>query len=113
MYLRGQFYTDSNIILDPATIGTDQEALICVTNIMECCQSGDTGTSSGAGSWYGPDGDAILFGALNDPYMSRGASTVMLNANTPLTSGLYRCQIPSSDGVTDIYVGLYPPGEGD
>ena len=111
--LRGQFYS-SHSILDPAMISTGTNSLLCITTTEACCQSTHTGTGTGAGQWYFPDGTEVPFGSLNPHYITRGASVVRLNrasfATTP--SGLYRCEVPVTDGTESVYIGLYPVGQG-
>ena len=111
--LRGQFYS-SHSVLDPATISIGTNSLLCITTTEACCQTTHTGTGMGAGQWYFPDGTEVPFSSLNPYYMTRGASVVRLNrafsATTP--SGLYRCEVPVTDGTESVYIGLYPVGQG-
>ena len=85
-------------------------SLHCVTNSSDCCNS------SGQGNWYdqkgrevqqGPDGDSVL-------YVTRGDGVVYLNRRERGgTSGLWRCDIPDSDGVQQsIYIYLGTPTSG-
>ncbi len=109
--LRGQFYRNHSV-LDPAMISTGSNSLLCVTTTEACCQ----GTGMGAGQWYFPDEIEVPDGSLNLHYITRGASVVRLNRASPETtttpSGLYRCEVPVTNGTENVYIGLYPVGEG-
>ena len=81
------------------------DSLHCVTDNSSCC-------SNGAGKWYdrsggeleqGPDGGSGL-------YFTRGDGVVYLNRrNRGGISGMWRCDIPDSNGVKQsiyIYLGI-------
>ena len=72
-------------------------SLHCVTNNSDCCNA----TDNTQGNWYdvtggevqqGPDGDSNL-------YVTRGDGVVYLNRRTGGQSGMWRCDIPDSNGV--------------
>ena len=79
----------------PVDIGEGQnDSLHCVTNNSDCCNNGQ-------GNWYdvtggevqqGPDGDSNL-------YVTRGDGVVYLNRRRGGQSGMWRCDIPDSNGV--------------
>ncbi len=104
--LRGQLYS-SHSVLDPSTISSGSNSLLCVTNTMECCQGNQ-------GQWYFPDGTQVSTNFLQAHYIYRGLSVVRLNrgalATTP--AGVYRCVVPANSGTESVYIGLYPPGQG-
>ena len=44
---------------------------------------------------------------------NRGPSVLRLKLNGDSSpAGLFRCEIPSASGVSSVYIGVYPPGEG-
>ena len=67
------------------------------------------------GQWSLPSGAVLPTGNFNQHYMSRGPSVVQLNRQSTATtpSGLYLCVVPVTNGNENIYIGLYPPGEGE
>ena len=102
-------------MIDPTSIGVGETAsLLCVTNTMDCCSSIDTG-SMDVGLWSFPSGTDLPTGDFNHRCMSRGPSVVRLNRQSTATtpSGLYLCEVPVTNGNENIYIGLYPPGEGE
>ena len=78
------------------------DSLHCVTNNSDCCNNGQ-------GNWYdvtggevqqGPDGDSNL-------YVTIGDGVVYLNHRRGGQSGMWRCDIPDSNGVQQsIYIYL-------
>ena len=90
-------------------IGEGQnDSLHCVTDNLDCCNNGQ-------GNWYdvtgrevqqGPDGDSNL-------YVTRGYGVVYLNRRRGGQSGMWRCDIPDSNGVQQsiyIYLGTSATG---
>ena len=100
-------------LVDPADIGEDNSALLCLTNNAGCCD-----TANGlSGEWYNPDTSVVQVRSAGESlYRNRGASRVRLNrqlAVSMVTSGIYRCEILSGAGLSeDVYVGLYPLDQG-
>ena len=87
----------------PVNIGEGHnDSLHCVTDNSDCCNNGQ-------GNWYdvtggevqqGPDGDSNL-------YVTRGDGVVYLNRRRGGQSGMWRCDIPDSNGVQQsIYIYL-------
>ena len=84
------------------------DSLHCVTDNSDCCNNGQ-------GNWYdvtggevqqGPDGDSNL-------YVTRGDGVVYLNCRRGGQSGMWRCDIPDSNGVQQsicIYLGTSVTG---
>ena len=84
------------------------DSLHCVTDNSDCCNNGQ-------GNWYdvtggevqqGPDGNHSL-------YVTRGDGVVYLNRRTGGQSGMWRCDIPDSNGVQQsiyIYLGTSATG---
>ena len=109
--LRGDVLVNNSFILrgEPVNIGEGHsDSLHCVTDNSECC-------SNGQGDWYdergrqvhqGPDGEGDL-------YVTRGDGVVYLNRRRGGSSGIWRCDIPDSNGVQQsIYIYLGTPYTG-
>ena len=100
-------------LVDPADIGEDNSALLCLTNYISCCD----GVNEEFGEWYNPDTSVVQVSSAGESlYSERGSSLVRLNRQLPVSmviSGIYRCEILAGAGLSeDVYVGLYPPGQG-
>ena len=108
---KGNVLVNNSFILHgrPVNIGEGHsDSLHCVTNNSECC-------SNGQGDWYdemgrqvqqGPDGEGDL-------YVTRGDGVVYLNRRRGGRSGMWRCDIPDSNGVQQsIYVYFGTPTAG-
>ena len=108
---RGDVLVNNSFILygQPVNIGVGpNDSLHCVTDNSECC-------SNGQGDWYdergrqaqqGPDGEGDL-------YVTRGDGVVYLNRRSGGSSGMWRCDIPDSNGVQQsiyIYLGAATSG---
>ena len=112
--IREYFLTNNSFIVRgaPVNIGEGQNnSLHCVTDNSDCCNT----TDSTQGNWYdpmerqvqqGPDGDSDL-------YVTRGDGVVYLNRRRGGQSGMWRCDIPDSNGVQQsIYIYLGTMGTG-
>ena len=90
-------------------IGEFRNALLCITNLSECCRQSYTGTSPR--DWYYPNnGSVATSGTGSEFYRNRDPSVVRLNRRNNATSptGIYRCRIPVNNQTgVDIYVGVY------
>ena len=107
---RGDVLVNNSFILrgSPVNIGEGHsDSLHCVTDNSECCD--------GQGDWYdergrqvqqGPDGEGDL-------YVTRRDGVVYLNCRSGGSSGIWRCDIPDSNGVNQsIYIYLGTPTTG-
>ena len=84
------------------------DSLHCVTDNPECC-------SNGQGDWYDERGRQVQQGSdgEGDLYVTRGDGVVYLNRRRGGTSGMWRCDIPDSNGVQQsIYIYLGTPTTG-
>ena len=101
--------TLNNSILFHGSIGEGQDdSLRCVANNSECC-------TNGQGNWYDERGDEVHQGSdgKSELYVSRGQGVVYLNRRTGGSVGLWRCDIPDSDGVRQsLYIYLWTPKTG-
>ena len=96
-------------------IGEGSGALLCMTNFTACCRRERTGTESGLGSWYFPNGTEVpSSGEQLDFYRTRGQRVIRLNRRRGGEEGIYHCEIPDSMNVTQsIYIGVYTAGSGE
>ena len=87
------------------------DSLHCVTDNSDCC-------SNGEGDWYNETGGEVQQGSLVDSdrrvYVTRGTGVVYLNRRIGGTSGMWRCDIPDSNGAAEqsIYIYLGTPMKG-
>ena len=114
---RGNVLTNNSYVLrgspmnSPTAIGEGvNNSLHCVTDYMNCCNSG-----SGMGNWYDPRGMEVSEQAdgNSDSYVTRGDGVVYLNRRRRGQSGIWRCDIPDNSGQTQsiyIYVGTRTNG---
>ena len=88
---------------DPTAIGEGvNNSLHCVTDYMNCCNSG-----SGMGNWYDTTGVEVSDQADgdSDSYVTRGDGVVYLNRRRGGQSGMWRCDIPDHSGqIQSIYI---------
>ena len=109
--IRGDVLVNNSFIVRGAPVHIREDhndSLHCVTDNSDCC-------SNGEGNWYdergrevhqGPDGDSNL-------YVTRGDGVVYLNRRRGGRSGMWRCDIPDSNGVQQsiyIYLGTSETG---
>ena len=100
VYLSHGVGNNSNIPLEDIGEG-DSEALLCYTDLIQCCRAKDTLHDSLLGEWIFPNGSVVQVGTNrsgSDLYMNRGSSVVRLNRRNNATSpeGVYCCVIPDA-----------------
>ena len=98
----------NNSIVTETDIGEDFLALFCFTDEENCCESANEAR------WLIPDGTVV--GSNGDLFGRRGLSMLSLNRvpDAMLENGLYRCEIPDSEGDTQtLYAGVYSDDEGN
>ena len=91
------------------------QTLMCVTDLEDCCASPRTVR----GNWYYPDGRTVVFNTSGATFQSnRGLNEVIGNQQfygsvrlwrryTPPERGLFRCEIPDANGVSqNLYVNI-------
>ena len=86
-------------------------SLGCVTDYSDCC----AGVGSDVGNWFDRNGSEVHQGAdgATDLYVIRGEGVVYLNRITGGAAGMWRCDIPDSDGMMQtiyIYLGTRTTG---
>ena len=108
--------------VDLTAVGENKSAsgntLRCNTNLITCCSNEE---GEHRGGWCSPDGQRLsFFTSSDDIVMDRELQVVHLvrRNNATIPSGIYRCDIETVAfhhgfiGET-VYVGLYPPSEGN
>ena len=95
---RSSFINTNGNILNTDIGEGDCGALLCYTDLNECCH--DSNTSNGAlGQWFYPNGSAVgIWNSGQDFYVDRGPSVVRLNRriNATSTTGLFCCVVPDA-----------------
>ena len=108
---RGDVLVNNSFIVrgPPANIGEGHsDSLHCVTDNSDCC-------TNGQGNWYDETGGEVQQGSDGDSnlYVTRGDGVVYLNRRRRGSSGMWRCDIPDSNGVQQsIYIYLGTPTSG-
>ena len=108
---RGNVLVNNSYILRgaPVHIGEGHnDSLHCVTDNSDCC-------SNGEGNWYDETGGEVQQGSDGNSslYVTRGDGVVYLNRRRGGRSGMWRCDIPDSNGVLQsIYIYLGTPDTG-
>ena len=107
MSLRGA-PVDNDGFVDYDDIGSDNDALFCLTNNTNCCGPGDPGQMI-TGEWYFPNGVDTV-GSISSQagrphfyFRNRGPSVVRLNRNNdPTERGRFRCELLGSNIYANI-----------
>lgn len=110
---------ENNSIVTLSEIGReDHDALLCYTNLSECCKAKQSNTSKGLGEWLYNQQTIVnrMFSKIGY-FISRDLSVVRLHHNISTTDqlpvGIFTCQIPDSNTkIHTIHVGIYPAEEG-
>ena len=100
--LRDRTYVNnSNILITDIGEG-DSSALLCHTNLKNCCRSEQTNNNyyTGLGEWLHPNSSTVNIRALNEAfYRNRDRSVVRLHRRGDSTSptGKFCCEIPDAN----------------
>ena len=106
--IRGDVLANNSYILR-TNIGEDHnDSLHCVTDNSDCC-------SNGEGNWYNATGEVEQGSDRNNSlYVTRGDGVVYLHYRAGGHSGMWRCDIPDSNGAEEqsiyIYLGTHITG---
>ena len=111
------YQNNSIVILED--IGEDDDALLCKTNQIACCQS--TNEILPIGNWFFPNETRIPGEVVNktsgekwDFYRDGGQMVVRMNRRRGGVEGIYRCVIPDTMNVNQtIYIGVYSISTGE
>ena len=93
----------------------DDDALLCMTNLIACCRHPYTHTNKSVlGNWYFPNKTRVPSDHERDIYRIREQMVVYLHHRRGGENGMYRCEIPDSMNVMqNIYIGVYTAGSGE
>ena len=98
--LRDRTYlNNSNILITDIGEG-DSSALVCHTDLEECCGSNETNNSMALGEWFYPDSSIVNNSASNEYFLTnRDRSVVRLNrrGNSTSPTGKFCCEIPDAN----------------
>ena len=113
--LNGTIY-QNNSIVTLEDIGEGDDALLCRTDITDCCRP--PYTDNYYGNWFFPNGSRVpSSGSQWDFHRTRGQSVVHLHRRRGGADGIYRCEIPipQSDAenvILTIFIGVYTASTG-
>lgn len=102
----------NNSFIEGASIGQQSQGgspLQCLTNYTSCC-------TNNVGGWIDPGGNLVHEGlsGASDFYVTREAGVINLNRFSGELSGMWRCDIPDSNGAMQsmyIYIGADDTGK--
>ena len=113
VYLKSncKIYTKNGSIIPISEIGEGSDALLCFTDLQECCRSDQLqvpGTGRPRGNWFYPNGSRVLSSkdSHHGFYRNRDRSVVRLNlrinATMAAVTGQFCCKVPdaTSNNVT-------------
>ena len=116
--LRGTTYQNNSLVA-LEDIGEGSDALLCRTNLTDCCRPSYDYTGFiwlyPPSSWFFPNGILVPSpGEQWDFYRTRGQMMVLLNRRRGGVGGIYSCEIPDSMNVIrTIYIGVYAGNTGE
>ena len=115
--LNGIIY-QNNSVVTLEKIGEGDDALLCITDIADCCRRPYTTNNNAIGNWFFPNGTRVpSAGTQWDFYRSRGWRAVHLHKRRGGADGIYRCEIPltqsdAEDVTQTIFIGVYTANTG-
>ena len=105
--LKGDVLVNNSYVFRPSIGEGHNDSLHCVTDKSDCC-------SNGEGNWYNATGEVEQGSDRNNSlYVTRGDGVVYLNYRRGGHSGMWRCDIPDSNGTLQsiyIYLGTHITG---
>ena len=112
--LRNTTY-QNNSIVTLQDISEHDQALLCMTELRNCCRPPYTGEMGAIGNWFFPNGTrGPSTGNQWDFHRTRGWRAVLMHRRRGGEEGIYRCEIPDIEHVTQtIYIGVYTASTGE
>ena len=113
--LSGTVY-QNNSVVTLENIGEGGDALLCITDITDCCRP--PASYNAIGNWFFPNGTRVpSSGNQWDIHRTRGRSVVLLHRRRGGADGIYRCEIPvpqsdAEDVTQTIFIGVYTANTG-
>lgn len=98
-FLQGNFY-GNNSVVSITEVGKNENALLCLTDKINCCGYYDLIPILRSGEWFYPNGSTVgIFAHGMDFYRSRKTLQIRLNRRNSAThpTGLYCCEVASAD----------------
>ena len=104
---------ENNSVVAWTEIGEGADALMCLTDKTDCCDSTEP---IGASSWYHPIGGTISHTMSNEPYyQTYRKSSILLehqSGNVPTVNGVFHCEVVDNNGMMQrLYIGIYPSSD--
>ena len=100
VYLKSKYkvYYNNNSMISISDIGEGDDALLCITDLRECCKRNQTVSDFRAlGEWFYPNGSAV---GVNDREFikNRDRSVVLLHRreDTTTSTGQFCCEVPDA-----------------
>ena len=115
-FLNGLVLTNNSIVTKDEIGSGNNHAILCYTNLHDCCRNIDNMMGGALGEWYDPMGEIVPkeFDALSI-YRNRGLGVVRLHRvmNKILPSGIFKCEVNDRNGLLQsAYIGVYTESEG-
>ena len=114
--LNGTIYRNNSLV-SLEDIGEGDGALLCITNLTTCCRPPyiDGEIRSVVGNWFFPNGTKVpSSGSQWDFHRTRGQMVVQMHRRRGGEDGIYRCEIPDAENVTQTtYIGVYSASTGE
>ena len=118
-FLDGVVFANNSIVTEDEIGSGDSHALLCYTNLPDCCRSIDKERGA-LGEWYGPVGEKVpkMYDAISkdfSAYRNRGPSVVRLHRviNKTLPNGIFQCEVNDANGsLQSVYIGVYSESKG-
>ena len=88
---------NSNILI--SDIGERGDgALLCFTDLIQCCRNNQTSSNNALGEWFFPNQSAVEVNSTKEFYKNRGPSRVRLHRkkNVTFPIGHFCCEVPDA-----------------
>ena len=113
MRLSNNSLVDIDDIVDESVDSVDLDrvanGLLCMTDLVACCNAIQQNITVALGEWHYPDGSLVMFGAEGTTFRrNRGQSVIRLwRRGNPIERGHFHCEVPDAQNVSQIrYVNI-------